>query len=176
MDNPGSPSMLKPALIGGGAFGVAAGLPFVGALNCACCALIIGSGFLAAYVFSQACKTQGITFGPAQGALLGALSGVVYAVASSVVSATVSLVRGMDFGQVLEQIDSMGTEVPPQVREGLEWAAAAGPGLLLVIGFAISLVFGLIFATLGGLIGGAAFKVEPPAPAPPVEPPLPPVG
>ncbi len=39
-----APSMLKPALISGAAFGVAGAIPVINWLNCACCALIIGAG------------------------------------------------------------------------------------------------------------------------------------
>ena len=44
MDNP----KFKAALMGGGLFGVAAGLPYIGMVNIACCALYIGGGVLAA--------------------------------------------------------------------------------------------------------------------------------
>ena len=44
-----APSMLKPALISGVAFGVAGAIPVVNWINCACCALIIGCGFFAAF-------------------------------------------------------------------------------------------------------------------------------
>jgi len=47
-----APSMLKPALISGVAFGVAGAIPVINWINCACCALIIGCGFLSAFLYS----------------------------------------------------------------------------------------------------------------------------
>ena len=46
-----APSMLKPALISGVAFGVAGSIPVINWINCACCALIIGCGFFAAFLY-----------------------------------------------------------------------------------------------------------------------------
>ena len=47
MENP----KFKSALIGGGAFGVAAALPYISMVNVACCALYIGGGVLAVYMY-----------------------------------------------------------------------------------------------------------------------------
>ena len=47
MDNP----KLRSALIGGGVFGVLAALPYIGFLNGICCALFIGGGVLAVYLY-----------------------------------------------------------------------------------------------------------------------------
>ncbi len=54
-----APSMLKPALISGVAFGVAGSIPVVNWINCACCALIIGCGFFAAFLYSKDSRTAG---------------------------------------------------------------------------------------------------------------------
>jgi hypothetical protein len=57
-----APSMLKPALISGVAFGVAGAIPFVSALNCFCCALVIGSGMLASFLYSKESRAAGHRF------------------------------------------------------------------------------------------------------------------
>ena len=54
-----APSMLKPALISGVAFGVAGSIPVVNWINCACCALIIGCGFFAAFLYSKDSRAAG---------------------------------------------------------------------------------------------------------------------
>ena len=51
-----APSVWKPAAIGGLAFGVLGGMPVVQYLNCLCCVLVIGAGFLAAYLYSRECQ------------------------------------------------------------------------------------------------------------------------
>ena len=47
-----SPSMLKSTLIGGLSLGILAAMPVIGVLNCACCALVIAGGFLAAFLLA----------------------------------------------------------------------------------------------------------------------------
>lgn len=174
MDN--RPSMLKPTLIGGASLGAAAALPVVGWLNCACCALVAGGGFLAAYLYSRDCRVAGVPFRAGNGALVGLVAGLFYSVASTIVGGLVRLALGFSLDQMLDQMESMGVEIPPELQEGFEWAAAAGPLLLLVLGFFVTLLIAAIFSTIGGLIGGAVFKVEPAPPAPTVSgtPPPPP--
>lgn len=164
-----SPGMLKAAAIGGLTLGVVAGLPLVGALNCLCCSLIIGSGVLAAFIYSRDCSAAGAPFRAGQGAALGALTGVFYAIASFVVGMAAQLVMGgAGLERVAEQLE--GKEgVPPWLIEMLQNGAASGG---LMIGFLVlALVFGVIFATIGGAIGGAIFKIEPAAEAPASYPP-----
>ena len=51
MDN--KPSMLKATAIGGLAAGFLSSIPFVACLNGLCCSLLIGGGFLAAFLYSR---------------------------------------------------------------------------------------------------------------------------
>ena len=171
-----SPGMLKAAAIGGLALGVAGGLPLVGMLNCLCCALIIGSGVLAAFIYSKDCSAAGVSFRAGQGAVLGALTGIFYAIGSFVVGMAVQLVMGgAGLEQIAEQLE--GKEgIPPWLIEMLQNGASSGG--LMIVGLLLALVLGVIFATVGGVIGGAIFKVAPvaetPASYPPQEPPPPP--
>ena len=174
--NNNSPSMLKATLIGGALFGFAAGLPLVGALNCACCALIIGGGFVAAYLYSKECRGQDVAFGPGPGALVGLVAGLFYAIANTLTSGVVQLVTGQSIEQVLEQIESMGQEIPPKAEPFIEFMTSAGPLVLLVMGFFFSLLLAAVFSTIGGLIGGAVFKVTPAPPAASSPPPIAPGG
>ena len=73
-----APSMLKPALISGVAFGVAGAIPVINWINCACCALIVGCGFCAAFLYSKECRTAGFAFRPGNGATVGLVSGLIY--------------------------------------------------------------------------------------------------
>lgn len=159
-----SPGMLKAAAIGGLALGVVAGLPLVGALNLCCCALIIGAGVLAAFIYSKDCGAVGAPFRAGKGAALGALTGVFYAIASFVVGTAAQLLMGgAGMEQIAEQLE--GKEgIPPWVIEMLHNGAASGG--LMIFAFLMVLVLGVIFATIGGAIGGAIFKVEPETPAP----------
>lgn len=161
-----SPSMLKPTLIGGAAAGFASGVPLVGMLNCACCSLVMGGGFLAAFLYSKECKREGVEFRPGSGAIVGLVAGLFYALASVITSGLVNLVTGQSIEQMIEQAEAMGTEIPPEAEPVIEFLMESGPFLLLVMSFFVSLLIAAVFSTIGGLIGGAVFKVEPPA-APP---------
>jgi type IV secretory pathway TrbD component len=167
------PSMLKPALIAGVAFGVAGAIPVINLINCACCALIIGCGFLAAYLQSQQCKTVGVEFGAGAGAQVGLLSGLIYGVVSAILSTLLNAALGIgDWKQTLDQMEELGTMDPEVMEQITRFMDSTGPAVLVLFGLFFALLFGAIFATIGGLIGGAVFKAEgggqqPPAAQPP---------
>jgi hypothetical protein len=163
--------MLKPTLIGGAVFGFLGAVPLVSAINCACCALVMGAGFLAAYIYSTDCKKFGLEFGAAAGAKIGVLAGLIYAIVNAIFNGLLSIVMraftgGQDWEQVLDQLEA--ADAPPEMidmaEQGIEiMTGPMGP----VIGFFVVLVLALIFSTIGGLIGGAVFKVQAVPPAPP---------
>jgi hypothetical protein len=160
-----------PALIGGAVFGVAGAIPFLNLLNCACCALVMGSGFLAAFLYSKECAKTNTPFSAGGGAKVGVVAGVFYTVFGSVVQWIIGLITGatLDLQEAIAQIES-NPQIPPETADtiiGLLEAVEGGGFLILL---PISLAIGLIFATIGGLIGGAVFKVQPAAPAAPSEP------
>ena len=170
-----SPSMLKAAAIGGGVAGIAAAIPIVNWLSCACCALILGGGFLAAFLYSRECAAQGVPFRAGNGALVGLAASPFYALAAGVLGALVQLAMGMDIDKSLEMMEQFGTDIPPEALDFMEGMSTWGFGTIFLFGFLISLVLGAIFSTLGGLIGGAVFKSETHPPAPPAAaPPTPP--
>jgi hypothetical protein len=156
-----APSMIRPALISGVAFGIAGAIPFVNMLNCACCALIIGCGFVAAYLQAQQCKTAGAAFLPNHGAQVGLLSGLFYGVVTTVVSSLINVVFGLgDWQDIVEQMEEIGTLDPEVMDQIARFMESTGPSVMVLFGLFISLLFGAIFATIGGLIGGSVFKVE----------------
>ena len=143
------PSMLKAALISGAVFGVAGAIPVINWLNCACCALIVGCGFFAAYLYSKDSRAAGVPFRGGNGATIGLFAGLIYGVISGILGGLINAAF----------IESSGSLV------------------MLLIGLFFALLFGAIFGAIGGLIGGSVFKVEvqpvggstqPPPPPPPV--------
>lgn len=176
-----APSMLKPALISGVAFGVAGAIPVINWLNCACCALIIGSGFVAAFLFSKDSRTAGVPFRAGNGATVGLVAGLIYGVVSGVLGGLISATLGMgDWQEVIEQIQASGAEIDPAVLDQVSsFMESSGGMMMFLIGVFFALLFGAIFGTLGGLIGGSVFKVEAPPASPGAyteTPPPPPVG
>jgi hypothetical protein len=173
-----APSMLKPALISGVAFGVAGAIPVINWINCACCALIVGCGFCAAFLYSKECRTAGFAFRPGNGATVGLVSGLVYGVVSGILGGLISATFGMgDWQEVIEQLEMSGADIDPAVLDQVtNFMESSGGAMMILIGLFFALLFGAIFATIGGLIGGSVFKVEPQAPtydqAPPPPPPV----
>src|SRR5712692_5683048 len=84
--------MMKPALIGGVAAGVVSQIPILGnLLNCFCCALLIGGGVLASYLYIKDSSTP-VSSG--EGAMLGLMAGVFGAITSTLISVPISLMVG----------------------------------------------------------------------------------
>jgi hypothetical protein len=173
-----APSMLKPALISGLAFGIAGAIPIVNWINCACCALVIGCGFFAAFLFSKDSRAAGFAFRPGNGATVGLVAGLIYGVVSGILGGLISSAVGMgDWEEVIEQIQMSGAEIDPEVLDQVShFMESSGGFMMILIGLFFALLFGAVFGTLGGLIGGSVFKVEPRAPVPDQAPPPPPVG
>ncbi len=155
----GSPSMLKATMIGGGAAGFVSALPFVGALNCLCCCLVVGGGFLAAYLYSKECRSNGVEFRPGTGALVGLVAAFFFAIMATIVSFLSRFVVPQDPEQILSRLES--ANMPPQALEtATKVIELLFAPIGILIGFVFALLLGAVFSTIGGLIGGAAFKVE----------------
>ena len=163
------PSLLKPTLIGGAVFGFLGAVPCVNALNVVCCSLIMGGGFLAAYLYSNESKKAGEAFGAADGLKLGAVAGLFYWLVSSIFSGLVQIIMPTDFDQVLEQMETGG--MPPEMLDQMEQVfemLSGATGVVMMLG--ITFVLSMVFSVIGGLIGGMIFKFEGAPPAPPMPP------
>ncbi len=165
MDN-NSPSMLKSTLIGGAVFGLLGGLPLISALNLCCCLLVMAGGFLAAFLYSKECANAGVEFRPGGGATVGLVAGLFYTIVASIIGGIVRLATGPPpVDDIMDQMESGGA--PPELIDamgsGLEMLS--GP-MGVVVTFFMTILAAAVFSTIGGLIGGAVFKVEPTPPAP----------
>lgn len=152
------PTKLKAALIGGGALGVASQIPILNLANCACCALVIGGGILASYLYlKDSPPTAQAPYG--DGLLLGLLTGVIGAFVGSIMSIPMTLLTSrlgtMDFLQEALQ----NSDVPPEVQDMLANFGSSGFAVgALLIGLLISVPIYCIFASIGSLIGVAIFN------------------
>ncbi|MEE2778859.1 MAG: hypothetical protein VYE73_19130 [Acidobacteriota bacterium] len=154
---------LKPALIGGVTLGVANVIPFLNMLNCACCALIIGGGVLASYLYVKDLPpSPQAPYG--DGALIGLMAGVIGAPVTAVLNIPMRLLTssiGMmpNLDDMFEQMD-----IPEEVQGLLSGISTGGFSLtVLLFGLMMGLVINSIFATLGGVIGIAIFKKADPS-------------
>ena len=151
-------------------------LPLIGAINCACCALVIGGGFLSAFIYYRDCVQANAPFNAGTGALVGFIAAPFYALANTVMSGIKQMLMPVDAEEaaqaLYDMMDQMGQEIPPAAEQVFETISNMGPLTLAFIGFCISLLIAAIFSTIGGVIGGAAFgrdAVPPPAPSSPAD-------
>ena len=171
---PNQADIWKPALIWGAVFGFLSGVPFVGALNCLCCSLIIGAGVVSSSMVIRS-STQAVTYGSA--ALTGLISGLVAAPVSAVTSGLFTLLQGAAMEEMLNQIrDQAGGQIPPEALKFIDILEGMAAPFLMVIMGCVLLVIYAPFGTIGGVIGRAIFEKRTPVPPMPPMPPAPPMG
>lgn len=171
-------SFLKSALIGGVALGVLSALPLLGAVNCLCCAWVIGGGMLAAHLYVKDSPNP-VTLGT--GVLLGLLAGVIGAVVDTLF--TIPLHMALSGSALMtEQLRGLADEfpnLPVEWRDMMRSLASGGTAMgsfLFVVGAFLKLVVYGIVAMLGGALGVAVFEkrkigTQGPDVRPPYEPP-----
>jgi hypothetical protein len=171
-------SFLKSALIGGVALGVLSALPLLGAVNCLCCAWVIGGGMLAAHLYVKDSPNP-VTLGT--GVLLGLLAGVIGAVVDTLF--TIPLHMALSGSALMtEQLRGLADEfpnLPVEWRDMMRSLASGGTamgGFLVVVGAFLKLIVYGIVAMLGGALGVAVFEkrkigTQGPDVRPPYEPP-----
>ena len=164
------PPILMPTLVSGVGAGVVTSIPILGGiLLCACCAPMIGAGFVAAYLYSRRCQQARVEFRAGRGAFLGLVTSLFFALTSAVLSAGLRIAMpgpGMD--EIRRQIEAnpqMTEEALEMSEKVLQFVEQASPVFILLLSFLFLLVLAAIFSTIGGAIGGAVFKVEEPSPA-----------
>jgi len=141
----------QAVLIGGAFTGVLSAMPIVSFANC-CCLWLVGGGVVAAYLLQQS-QPQPLAVG--DGAIVGCLAGVFGAFVSTLVSIPVQLVTGPVQEQMVEMLRG-NAEMPPEVVEMLDQLGEVG-GLAILVGFIFWLFLGLVFSTLGGVLGAVVF-------------------
>ena len=151
---------LKAALIGGVICGIASGLPYIGAVNSACCALYIGGGVLAVYLFMKdQPSTDKAPYG--DGAVVGLLTGLIGGVAATVTLLVTGAITDQA-DQVLEAIRMTGQEIPQGIIDLFD-ASEGASGALILLNLVISAVTGAITACIGGIVAVAIFRKKQPA-------------
>ena len=164
----------QPALIGGLVMGVLSALPLIAAGNVCCCLWVVGGGLLAAYIFQQ---NQTVPITPGDGALVGLLAGLIGAVVQALLSIPISLIIGPMEREMMQRLIEMVGTLPPEMRDTLErYGRGEQSGVLLIVSRIVAFMFwlfiGAIFSTLGGLLGAAIFRKQPPPATIDVPPPI----
>ena len=145
-------SKLQPALIGGLVTGVLSALPFIGAFNACCCLWIVTGGVTAAYLLQDR-EPNSIQVG--DGALVGLMAGVIGAFVYLILSIPITLLMAPMMSAFTERIVNEGN-LPPEVREMLTSGIGTAAGI--VLGFFAYLAAGIVFSTLGGILGTLIFR------------------
>ena len=152
-------ALLQPVLFGGLFMGVLSALPIISIGNC-CCLWVTGGGVVTAYLIQHG-RSDPIQLG--EGAFGGFLSGIVGAVVYAVLAMPIQLVTAPLQRGVIDGLLESAADVPPEVREMLEsLGSGSGVGVVLV-GFVFMLALGMVFSSLGGLLGALVFRSAPPA-------------
>jgi hypothetical protein len=150
-------ALVRPALIGGLVIGVLSALPVVSVANLCCCLWVVTGGVVAAYLLQQD-RPAPITL--SDGALVGLMAGIVGAVVNLLLSIPLTIAMAPFQQRIVDQMINSG-RLPPEIREYVTGAAVGSLGLAAM--FFFMLIAGVIFATLGGLLGTAIFrKPQPP--------------
>jgi hypothetical protein len=154
--------------------GVLSALPLIAAGNVCCCLWVVGGGLLAAYVFQQ---NQTVPITPGDGALVGLLAGLIGAVVQALLSIPISLIIGPMEREMMQRLIEMVGTLPPEMRDTLErYGRGEQSGVLLIVSRIVAFMFwlfiGAIFSTLGGLLGAAIFRKQPPPATIDVPPPI----
>ncbi len=166
-----SHALLQPVLFGGLFMGVLSALPIISLGNC-CCLWVMGGGVVTAYLIQHG-RPDPIQLG--EGALGGLLSGVFGAVVYAVVSLPIQLVTAPLQRGMMNGLLESAADVPPEVREMIESLGSGGGVVTILVGFVFILVLGMVFSTLGGLLGALIFRSTSPAESavPPQSPEMP---
>jgi hypothetical protein len=163
--------VIVAAVLGGLFIGVLSALPIVNVANC-CCLWIVGGGSLAAYLLQQG-DPRPITAG--RGAIVGVTAGVIGAFVWLLVSMALNSVIAPLQERMIDTMIRNAQDMPPEVREWLDMMAdRASSPFRYALGFAFHFFGGLIFATLGGILGAVFFRRQDEIPGDVVPPPLPP--
>jgi hypothetical protein len=145
-------SKLQPALIGGLVTGVLSALPFIGAFNACCCLWIVTGGVTAAYLLQDR-EPNSLQVGV--GALVGLMAGVIGAFVYLILSIPITLLMAPMMSAFTDRIVNEGN-FPPEVREMLTSGIGTAAGIIL--GFFAYLAAGIVFSTLGGVLGTLIFR------------------
>ncbi len=159
---PEKASKLLPSLYGGVIIGVIAGLPFLGLLNCFCCAGVMLGGLMSVFFYKNDLTSTMPPLTSNDSLQLGLLAGVFGAVFGTLIHGMILAAFGdITTGTLLHILRGLEGRIPPEALEQIEnsMSHSAGLGMLsLVTTFFVSLILYPLFGLIGGLIGYSLFK------------------
>jgi hypothetical protein len=147
--------------------GVLSALPLINTLNLCCCLWVVSGGVVAAYVFQQ---NQAVPMTAGEGALCGFLAGIAGAIIMFILSIPIGLIVAPMERAMVQRALGMSGGMPPELRRLLESYSESrteigviGQVMVRLFGLFVFLMVGVVFSTLGGLLGTALFRKTPPS-------------
>jgi hypothetical protein len=138
--------------------GVLSALPIISIGNLCCCLWVVSGGVVAAYVLQQ---NEPVPIMAGDGAIAGLMAGVFGSVVYLALSIPITLLVAPMQRAVLERLIETGS-LPPEFRDAM--TSYVGGVVGIAVSFFTTLIAGVVFATLGGLLGAAIFR-KPPQPS-----------
>ena len=135
--------------------GVLSALPFVNLFNACCCLWVVTGGVIAAYLLQER-DANPIEVG--DGAMVGLMAGVIGAFVNLILSIPITLLLAPMQRAMLERFIDNGN-LPPEMREMVSSGFGTAAGI--VFGFIFALFAGVVFSTLGGVLGAVIFRKKP---------------
>jgi len=163
---------LRAAAVGGVLIGVLSVAPVVAIGNLCCCLWLVSGGLLASWFLQQ---HQESPISSSDGLVVGFMSGIAGAFVYLALAVPLAFITAPFFDQWWAR--AMEGAGDPRVQDAIERYRGTPLRLIgVVVGFLFQLFFGVVFATLGGLLGAALFKKPEPAVPPPLPPDVPTTG
>lgn len=146
---------MQPALIGGVFIGVLSALPFVNFANYCCCLWVVSGGVIAAVLDQQ---TESTRLPARRAAYDGLIAGIVGAIVWLAASMLLDVVMNPLYDRAVTEMLRNASDMPPAARAYLESVGArASSPVSYILGFFFHLFVGVVFATIGGIIGVTVF-------------------
>jgi hypothetical protein len=148
--------MTRAALLGGLFIGVLSALPIINVANFCCCLWVLAGGALSVYVLQQL-EPLAVTTGRAAsvGVLAGVFSAFVWLGVSLVLDVILAPLQERMIGEMVRN----ATDMPPEVRTILDMIGDRSAGALrFALGFMFQLMAGVVFSTIGAIIGATFLR------------------
>lgn len=146
---------MQPALLGGVFIGILSALPFVNLANYCCCLWVIAGGVIAAVLDQQ---TEPARLPVGRAAYDGLVAGIVGAIVWLAASMLLDVVMNPLYERAVTEMLRNASDMPPAARAYLESVGSrASSPVSYVVGFLFHLFVGVVFATIGGVIGITVF-------------------
>jgi hypothetical protein len=146
---------MQAALIGGLFIGILSALPFVNLANYCCCLWVLSGGVIAVALDQQ---TEPGRLPARRAAYDGLIAGITGAIVWLAASMLLDVVMNPLYDRVATEMLRNASDMPPAVRAYLQGVGSrASSPVSYLLGFIFHLFVGVVFGSIGGIIGVTVF-------------------